>query len=187
MEVPTKHKVPSLDVLVHKLPSGMLKTSVYQKRHERGYSYPRQQQQSNQPQRSGVKALFGRVTTHSSDAETRRLEKAYLLQLLTDSIYPLNFMKPTIPLPPGANSEVNLRIWRSIPYLQGISELVARQLRPYIFNLEHKPTQSLWGTLLRLRRRDFQHRSNGMWCTRCNALNVPGLTWAKPVGNSTHV
>ncbi len=32
-----------------------------------------------------------------------------------------------------------------------------------------------------------QRRSNGTWCTRYHALNVPAPTWAKPVGNSAHV
>ncbi len=33
--------------------------------------------------------------------------------------------------------------WRPLPYAQGVSELVARQLRPFNLNIAHKPTESL--------------------------------------------
>ncbi len=37
----------------------------------------------------------------------------------------------TIPSPPDANNEVNPPTWRSLPYVQGISELIARHQRPF--------------------------------------------------------
>ncbi len=114
----------------------MLKTFAYRKGTNADIFLHYSSNSPTSQKRRCVKALFGRVTTHCSDAETRRLEKAYLHRLFADIGYPLNFIKRalhhrTIPSPPDANREVNPPTWRLLPYAQSISELIARHLRPF--------------------------------------------------------
>ncbi len=51
-------------------------------------------------------------------------------------------------LPPAEHPQPT---WRRLPYVQGVSELVARHLRPYTLNIAHTPTESLRKTLVHVK------------------------------------
>ncbi len=59
--------------------------------------------------------------------------------------------------------------WRSLPYAEDISELIARHLRHYNFTLAHKPTQSLQNTFVRVKDRlPAQKQRNVVYNTPCS-------------------
>ncbi len=140
-------------MLVQKLPLGDFEISVYRKETNAGVDL---HFDSNHPachKRSCIKAFFGRVDTHCSSEGARRQERTYPYMLFNDNGYPLNFIKRTLrqrPLPTRENTtaEIPKTTWRPLPYVQGVSELKARHLRPYNLNIVHKPTESLRKTLV---------------------------------------
>ncbi len=90
MEELTNDRLPFLDVLVQKLPSGDFETSVYRKE---TYADVVLHFDSNHPacnKRGCIKALVGRVDTHCSSEEARRQERTYLDRLFNDNRYPIN-------------------------------------------------------------------------------------------------
>ncbi len=73
---------------------------------------------------SCVTALFDRIITHCSEADTDGPEKVYLHGPFMGNGYPLSFIKQalhyrTSQLPPGTDSEVEPPTWRSFPYHKG--------------------------------------------------------------------
>ncbi len=60
----------------------------------------------------------------------------YLYRFFNDNDYPLTLIKRTLrqqqlPIPKGTTAETPQPTWRLLPYVQGVSELIARHLRPY--------------------------------------------------------
>ncbi len=92
MEEPTNDRLPFLDVLVQKLPSGDFDTSVNRKETNANVVL---HFDSNHPvchKRSCIKALFGIVETVFSSEEARRQESTYLYRLFNDNGYPFEFI-----------------------------------------------------------------------------------------------
>ncbi len=58
-----------------------------------------------------------------------------------------------VPLSPPENTtaENPQPTWRALPYVQGVSQLIARYLRPCNLNIAHKPTESLWKALVQVK------------------------------------
>ncbi len=75
MVKPTNDRVPFLDVLVKKVPSGDCETSVYRKEINADVVLHFDSIHSACHIRSCAKVLFGRVDAHCSSDEARRQEK----------------------------------------------------------------------------------------------------------------
>ncbi len=149
METTTENKLPFLDVLVYKLPSGTFETSVYRKATN---AHIVLHYDSNSPashKRSCMTALFSRITTHCSNAEARNQERSYLhRQCLPALLHQTCITSPD----PSISFYYQRRdcpppTWRALPYVKNVSELIARHLRPFNFFIAHKPTTSLRGTI----------------------------------------
>ncbi len=78
METATENKLPFLDVLVHKLPSGTFETSVYRKATNADIVLHYDSNSPASHKRSCVTALFSRITAHCSNADARNQERSYL-------------------------------------------------------------------------------------------------------------
>ncbi len=78
MEESTNDRLPFLDVLVQKLPSGHFETSVYRKETDADVVLHFDSKRPACHKRSFIKALFGRVKKHCSSEEARRQERTYL-------------------------------------------------------------------------------------------------------------
>ncbi len=95
--------------------------------------------------------------THCSTPVARKAEKAYLYKMLQRNGYPINFIKQTTrPLRGTATTSNEPQnapptIWKSLPYIQGISESVARRLNPYNIKLAHKPHSALRSNLFHVK------------------------------------
>ncbi len=139
------------------VPTGTLETSVYRKS---THSDVVLNFHSNSPvshKRSCIKALFSRLYTHCSTPVARKAEKAYLYEMLQSNGYPINFIKQATRPARGTTTTSNEpenappTIWRSLPYIQGISESVARRLNPYNVKIAHKPHSALRSNLVHVK------------------------------------
>ncbi len=65
--------------------------------------------------------------------------------MLPSNGYPINFIKQATRPPRGTTTTSNEppTIWRSLPYIQGISESITRRLNPYNVKIAHKPHSAL--------------------------------------------
>ncbi len=105
-----ENKLPFLDVLVHKLPSGTLEASVYRKATNADIVLHYDSNSPASHKRSCMTALFSRITTHCSNTEARNQERNYLHGLFDSNGYPLNFIKRALrhqnsQPPPNTNGE----------------------------------------------------------------------------------
>ncbi len=115
---------------------------------------------SNSPalhKRSCIKALFSRIHTHCRIPVARKAEKAHLYEMLQSNGYPINIIKQATRPPRGTTTTSNEpenaqpTIWRSLPYIKGISESVARRLIPYNVKIANKPHSVLRSNLVHVK------------------------------------
>ncbi len=112
---------------------------------------------SNKPvshKRGCIKALFSRLHTHCSTPVARKAEQAYLYKMLQSSGYPINFIRQAT-CPPRCTTTTSNEpekapptIWRSLFYIQGVSESVARRLNSNNVKIVHKPHSALRSRLV---------------------------------------
>jgi hypothetical protein len=109
-----------------------------------------------------VKTLFKRAYTHCSSDDDLQAEIKYLCELFKNNGYPKYFIdkdKKSTRTQPNTNfpADLTTRIklddnktqWRSLPYINGVSEAVSRQLSKYGIKVAHKPSSTLYTQLVR--------------------------------------
>jgi hypothetical protein len=155
-EEETNSQLPFLDVLVKRDPENNLRTEVYRKD---AYAEVILHYDSNHPYAhkiNCVTALFNRAETLCSESTQLEDEKRYLFDLFKRNGYPKSFIrnclrkKPPTPNPVTRNEENSPLIkWIPLPYIEGVSESVARQLRKHNINIAHKPTATIRNLLVK--------------------------------------
>nr|VZI14711.1 unnamed protein product [Spirometra erinaceieuropaei] len=148
--------LPYLDVKIQRLSDGSLATSVHRKgsNSEIILNYG-----SNHPaahKRSCVRTLFHRAYRYCNSADLLKKELAYLYRLFRSNGYPTSFVKNCLrhqaqPQAPTLNGETVSRQFFSLPYMQGASEVIARQLNRSGIRIAHKPASSLRAALSRIK------------------------------------
>ncbi len=140
--------------MIHRLPTGTLETSVYRKSTHSDVVLNFHSKSLVSHKRSCIKALFSRLHTHCSTPVARKAEQTYLYKMLKSNGYPINFIRQATRPPRGTTTTSNEpgnaqpTIWRSLSYIQGISESVARRLNPYNVKIAHKPHSALRSNLI---------------------------------------
>ena len=156
-EVEENQLIPFLDVCVHLLDDGTIKTSVYRKpTHTDQYL----NWDSNHPldhKRSVVRTLLNRVNTHVSDPQDRAKEKKHVQQALSANGYKDWALK--IPnrvkeeqkkeKPPSQSEPKNSRPLIGLPYIRGLSEELQRIFKDHGVSTFHKPVNTLRSLLVR--------------------------------------
>ncbi len=102
----TNGRFPFLHVLMQKLPSGDLESSVYRKGTNADVVLHHNSNHSTCHKRRCIKTLFSKVDTHCSSHEAHRQDKTYLHLLFHDNGYPPNFITRALrqrPLPSTQN------------------------------------------------------------------------------------
>nr|VZI47564.1 unnamed protein product [Spirometra erinaceieuropaei] len=143
-----------LDVSVQRLTDGNLATSVHRKDSsaEIILNYG-----SNHPaahKKSCVRTLFHRAFRYCSSQYLLKRELAYLYQLFRSNGYPISFVKNCLrrqrqPQDQSPSGEATQKKYYSLPYMRGISEVMARQLNRFGICIAHKPASSLRAALSR--------------------------------------
>lgn len=168
-------QLPFLDVLVRRLPTGKLETSVYRK--------PTNTDQilnfrSNHPishKRSCLQTLFKRAWTHCSTPELRKEEQRHLFAIFQRNGYPKNFIFRN--MKSGSTNGATSIVSRvTIPYIRDVSEAAARLLLPLGVLVAHKPVATLRNTLSKVKdKRSTGDSSNVIYkipCQDCNKYYV---------------
>ncbi|BHF72004.1 hypothetical protein SprV_0401506700 [Sparganum proliferum] len=155
-EEATGDTLPFLDVSIRRLSDGKLATSVHRKDSsaEIILNYG-----SNHPaahKRSCVRTLFHRAYRICNSDDSLKKELAYLHRLFRSNGYPASFVKNCLrrqrQLPNHESHEDRTsQKFYSLPYIQGISEALSRQLKRFGISIAHKPTSSLRETLCRVK------------------------------------
>jgi hypothetical protein len=146
-------QLPFLDVNVTRTDTGELQTSVYRK--------PTHTDQvlhfkSNHPvahKRSCVQTLFRRARTHCSTAQLLTTEEKHIFDLLLKNSYPKNFIRRCRNSQNQHRTEETDVKRLALPYINGISEMTARTLRPFGIAIAHKPTTTLRSLLTKTKDR----------------------------------
>ncbi|BHF63015.1 hypothetical protein SprV_0200600400 [Sparganum proliferum] len=148
--------LPFLDVSIQTLSDGRLSTSVYRKDSSADVIL---NYESNHPaahKRSCVRTLFHRAYRYCSSDDLLKKELAFLYRLFRLNGYPVSFVKNCLrhqrrPQVIGSNEGPELQKFYSLPYMQGISETIARQLNRFGIFVAHKPASSVRATLSRVK------------------------------------
>ncbi|BHF82690.1 hypothetical protein SprV_0802582900 [Sparganum proliferum] len=108
-------------------------------------------------------------------------ELAYLYRLFRSNGYPASFVKNCLrhqaqPQGPTLNGEIVSRQFFSLPYMQGTSEVIARQLNRSGIHIAHKPASSLRAALSRIKHPlPKEQQTNVIYhipCSNCSCVYV---------------
>ncbi|BHF76657.1 hypothetical protein SprV_0501975600 [Sparganum proliferum] len=150
MEAENNKQLPFLDVLVHRKPSGHLKTTVYRKATNTSQILSYHSKHPLSHKRSCVRTLYKRAETHCSEPDDKRLELRNLQRLFMANGYPRNFIERNRQPGPSRNSVTERpKIWRALPYIDGVSEAVSRLLRPLGIGIAHRPESTIRNLVMR--------------------------------------
>ncbi|XP_076036099.1 uncharacterized protein LOC143022048 [Oratosquilla oratoria] len=154
MEKEMEGKLPFLEILVARN-GNSLSTSVYRKSTHRPLVGLREQP-LDMPQKKCVETLWSRAdrvcsTTHSLREERSRLRKVFRAKGYSNQMVK-TWMAPQRESGRGVTSQDTTRVM--IPYVKGASEITARLLREHGVNVAHKPNNTLYGALTRVKDRE---------------------------------
>ncbi|BHF57189.1 hypothetical protein SprV_0100013000 [Sparganum proliferum] len=150
MEAENDNQLPFLDVLVHRKPNGHIKTTVYRKATNTRQILSYHSKHPLCHKRSCVRTLYSRAETHCSEPDDRRTELRYLQRLFMANGYPRNFIERSRQSKPGQNRVTEQpKVWRALPYIDGVSEAVSRLLRPLGIGIAHRPDSTIRHLVMR--------------------------------------
>nr|VZI48829.1 unnamed protein product [Spirometra erinaceieuropaei] len=155
-EEATGDTLPFLDVSIQRLSDGKLATSVHRKESSAEIIL---KYGSNHPaahKRNSVRTLFHRAHRTCNSDDALKKELAYLHRLFRSNGYPASFAKNCLrrqrqlPNPESHEDRASQKFY-SLPYIQGISEALSRQLKLFGIYIAHKPASSLRETSCRVK------------------------------------
>nr|VZI44764.1 unnamed protein product [Spirometra erinaceieuropaei] len=150
MEEEVEDKLPFLDVLVCRQPNGELATSVSRKPTNTLQILSYNSNHPPQHKRSCVRTLYRRVETHCSTPAAKLNEIKLLRELFRANGYPRAFIERSRRQPKKRNEEHSQpNSWRSIPFIKGVSEVVARSLAPLGIGVAHRPDSTIRRQVMR--------------------------------------
>ncbi|BHF62904.1 hypothetical protein SprV_0200589200 [Sparganum proliferum] len=150
MEAENNNELPFLDVLVHRNPNGHLKTTVYRKATNTRQILSYHSKHPLSHKRNCVRTLYSRAETHCSEPDDRRTELRYLQRLFMANGYPRNFIERSRQSKPGQNRVTEQpKVWRALPYIDGVSEAVSRLLRSLGIGIAHRPESTIRHLVMR--------------------------------------
>nr|VZI29501.1 unnamed protein product [Spirometra erinaceieuropaei] len=150
MEAESNNELPFLDVLVHRNPNGHLKTTVYRKAANTRQILSYHSKHPLSHKRSCVRTLYKRADTHCSEPDDKRSELRHLQRLFMANGYPRNFIERNRqPVPSRSPVTERPKVWRALPYIDGVSEAVSRLLRPLGIGIVHRPESTIRHLVMR--------------------------------------
>nr|VZI37089.1 unnamed protein product [Spirometra erinaceieuropaei] len=150
MEEKVGDKLPFLAVLVCRQPNAELATSVYRKPTNTLQMFSYNSNLPLQHKRSCVRTLYRRVETHCSMPAAKLDDIKRLRELLRANAYPRAFIERSRRQPKKQNEgHGQSNSWRSIPYIKGVSEAVARSFAPLRIGVAHRPDSTIRQQVMR--------------------------------------
>ena len=158
-EVEENNQIPFLDVCVHLLEDGNLKTTVYRKPTHTDQYLNWNSNHHLDHKRSVVRTLMNRVHTHVSDPEDQVKEKEHVKKVLSANGYAdwalevpnqsdksLRATNKEASQPANENQERTPQI--GLPYIQGLSEELQRIFKSHGVHTYHKPFNTIRSLLV---------------------------------------
>nr|VZI38575.1 unnamed protein product [Spirometra erinaceieuropaei] len=150
MEEEVESELSFLDVLICRQPDGKLATSVYRKPTNTLQMLSYNSNHPLQHRRNCVRTLYRRVETHCSTPVAKLDEMKLLQELFRANGYPRTFVERRRKQPRKRNEEsIQPKSWRSLPYMKGVSEAVARSLAPLGIGVAHRPDSTIRRQVMR--------------------------------------
>ena len=148
MEQEEDRCLPFLDVSVRREDEGSLRTGVFRKKTHTDRTLAFSSHHAQSAKRAVVRVLLDRVDTHFSehDMEGQAVETAYAKQILAKNRYPERFVQKVIRQKSSTSGRVKELeiVWVTAPYARGVSEAMARVLRPLGISLAHSSASWKW-------------------------------------------
>ena len=131
-----------------------------------------------------VRALMDRVDTHirKDDLEGQRAEKLRVIETLESNGYPKSFVqnvdkrRTKTKDKDSADEARKDSFWISLPYMRGLSEPVARVLRPLGINVAHRAEQWKWRLCKEIKDQLPMNKRKGVVysieCDECRAIYI---------------
>ena len=158
--------LPFLDVSVRRRDDGSLRTGVFRKETHTDRTLAFNSHHAQSAKRAVVRALLDRVDTHFSEGDTegRAAETIYAREVLAKNGYPDRFIQNVIRRRNSDKGEVRTveMVWVAAPYVKGMSEAIARVLRPLGISLAHSSASWRWYLCKDLKDKIAIHRKSGV-------------------------
>nr|VZI00235.1 unnamed protein product [Spirometra erinaceieuropaei] len=143
-------KLSFLDVLVCRQPNGKLATSVYRKPTNTLQMLSYNSNHPLQHKGSCVRTLYRRAETHCSTPAAKLDEIKLLQEHFRANGYPRAFIERSRRQQKKRNEEHSRsNLWRSIPYIKGVSEAVVRSLAQPGIGVAHRPDSTIRRQVMR--------------------------------------
>ena len=174
--------LPFLDVKVNREEGGQLRTAVYRKPTYTNQILNFQSHHSTSAKTSVVRSLMDRLDTHfeTEDEEGRNAEKEKIMKTLELNGYPRCFVKQVEIKKKKARADIGektitayngeeMRCRLSVPYIQGLSESIARVLRPIGIDVAHRANSWKWRLCKAIKDKlPLSKRKGVVYCIECN-------------------
>ena len=143
-----------LDTMTTRNPDGTMKTSVYRKATHTDKYLQFNSHHPSQHKRSVARTLFDRAKNIPSTDADKLSEVQHVVDALKINGYTDQFIKSCKTTTVTSNRFQTNRGFVRLPYLQGISEKIARTLNRFNINVAHKPVMTA-GSILRKPKKKF--------------------------------
>lgn len=183
IEIEQDNCLPFLDVLVARRDDGTLETSVYRKPTHTDNMLHAASNHPTSHKASCIRSLYRRVDTHCSSPAAKEQEIATLRRMcLTNGYRPATVKRwlerrrtPTDRNQEEQREERRTR-WCGAPYINAVSEPVARLLSEHGIRLAHRPSRTLRGILMQAKDRLTDDEVTGtiysIPCGDCSSVYV---------------
>nr|VZI22688.1 unnamed protein product [Spirometra erinaceieuropaei] len=174
MEAEANNQLLFLDVHIHRKPNGHLKTTVYRKATNTRQTLSFHSKHPLGHKRNCMRTLYRRAETHCSEPDDRRSELRYLQRLFMANGYPRNFIERGRQAGPSRCLVTERpKIWRALPYIDGVSETVSRLLRPLGIGIAHQPESTIRHLVMRPKAPlPLGETTNVIYRIQCNSCEV---------------
>ena len=143
MEKEENGHISFLDTEVTRKQDFTFTTAVYRKPTNTGRYLQYDSHHPLSHKRAVVKTLMERAMRLSGDSHKLKTESQYIQDTLSGNVYPRHLFKPSYKQHHESEVKIKPRFRITLPYIQGISERIARLLAPYDVRVCHRPVNKL--------------------------------------------
>ena len=141
-----------LDTMTSRNPDGTIKTSVYRKATHTDKYLQFNSHHPTQHKRSVARTLLDRAKNIPSTDADKLSEVQHVVDALKINGYTDQFIRSCQSTTVSTNQSQTSRDFVTLPYLQGISEKIARTLNQFNINVAHKPIMTIGSILKNLKK-----------------------------------
>ena len=165
-----------LDTMTSRNPDGTIKTSVYRKATHTDKYLQFNSHHPTQHKRSVARTLLDRAKNIPSTDADKLSEVQHVVDALKINGYTDQFIRSCQSTTVSTNQSQTSRGFVTLPYLQGISEKIARTLNQFNINVAHKPVMTVGSILKKPKEKFSKDLSTGVIykinCKDCDKVYI---------------